>query len=103
DETFTAARDDEIDEAVELQQVADGGPVRRGDELHRVLGQSLRRQRLLEDAVQGGVRVESFFAAAEDDGVAALDAQAGGIDRDVGTGFVDEEDHAERDAHLQDL
>ena len=46
---------------------------------------------------------ERFLAAAEDDGVAALDAQAGRVDGDVGPRLVDEEDDAERHADLVDL
>ena len=37
------------------------------------------------------------------DGVAALDAERGGVDRDVGPALVDHEDHAERNAHLADF
>ncbi len=38
---------------------------------------------------QGGVGVEGLAATAEQQGVAALDAQAGGVDGDVGPGLVD--------------
>ena len=58
---------------------------------------------VLQDGVQGGVGVERFLAAAQDDRVAALDAQPGGVDGDVGPRFVDEEDDAERHADLVDL
>ena len=56
-----------------------------------------------QEAVQGGVRVDRLLAAAEDDRVAALDAQAGGVDRHVRPRLVDEEDHAERHADLEHL
>ena len=48
--------------------------------------------------MQGGVRVNRFLAAAQNHGVAAFDAQAGGIDRDVGARFVQKENDAERNA-----
>ena len=53
--------------------------------------------------MQRGVGVHGLSAAAQDDGVAALDAQGGGVDRDVWPRFVDEQDHAERHADLVDL
>ena len=53
--------------------------------------------------MQGRVGVQRFLAAAQDDGIAALDAQAGRIDRDVGPRLVDEEDDAERHADLVNL
>ena len=56
-----------------------------------------------QDAMQGGVGMQRLAAAAQDDGVAALDAQAGRVHRHVGPRFVDEKDHAERDADLVDL
>ncbi len=43
-----------------------------------------------------------FLAAAEDDGVAALDAQRGGVAGDIRPAFIEKQDHAERDAHLAD-
>ncbi len=60
-------------------------------------------RRVGEDAVQGGVGVLRFLAAAKDDGVAALDAQGRRIDGDVGPRLVDEEDDAERHADLVDF
>ena len=53
--------------------------------------------------MQGAVGVDRLLAAAEDDGVAALDAERGGVDGDVGPALVDHEDDAERHADLADL
>ena len=39
-------------------------------------------------------------AAAQNDGIAALNAQGSGIDGDIGTRFVDEQQHAQRHADL---
>ena len=51
----------------------------------------------------GAVGVGGRAAAAQDDGVAGLQAQAGGVDGDVGPGLVDHADDAHGDAHLADL
>ena len=64
------------------------------------LGQAARRQLVGQDAVQGAIRVDRLLAAAEDRRVAALDAERGGVDRDVGPALVDHEDHAQRHADL---
>ena len=83
--------------------VPDGLAVGRRDELHGVAGRPARGQLVGEDAVQGAVGVDRLLAAAEDDGVAALDAEGGGVGGDVGPALVDEQDHAERDADLRDV
>ena len=76
----------------------DGLAVGGRHELHRVGRQPALRQLLGEQPVQGGVRVNRLLAAAEDDRVAALDAQSGGIDAHVRPRLVNEEDDAERRA-----
>ena len=53
----------------------------------------------LDDRLVG---VERFLAAAEDDRVAALEAQGRGVAGDVGAALVEEQDHADRHAHLLD-
>ena len=65
-----------------------------------VLGQPGRREALAHAAQQHGVRVPRARRAAQQAGVAALEAEAGDVDRDVGTRLVDDEQHAERHAHL---
>ena len=51
----------------------------------------------------GAVGGERFRAALEDDGVARLEAQPGGVGGDVGTRLVDHADDAERDRAPGDL
>jgi hypothetical protein len=51
-----------------------------------------------DDFADGAVGMDGFLAAAEDDGVAALDAEGGGVAGDVGAALVEEEDDAERHA-----
>src|SRR5262249_51822390 len=103
DEAFAAARDGQVDELVEPQQVSDGGAVGRRHQLHRVGRQLGGAQPILKNAVQGGVGVERFLTAAEDDGVAGLDAQAHRVHGDVRPRLVNEEDDAERHADLVDV
>ena len=50
----------------------------------------------------GAVGVERFLAAAEDDRVAALEAQGGGVAGDVGAALVEEEHDAQRHADFLD-
>ena len=52
------------------------------------------------DFNQALVAAGRFFAAAQDDGVAGLQREDRGIDRDVRARFVDDADHAERHAQL---
>ena len=49
------------------------------------------------------IGMDRFRAAAQDRGVAGLQAQPGGVGGDVGARFVDDADHAQRHAHLADL
>ena len=74
------------------QQVADGRAVGGRDELDGVGGQAGRGELVGQDAVEGAVRVDRLLAAAEDRRVAALDAERGGVERDVRPALVDHED-----------
>ena len=53
--------------------------------------------------MQDGVRRERLFAAAQNDGVAALHAQTCCVNGDIGPRFVNEEDDAERHADFVNL
>ncbi len=74
-----------------------------GDELNGGFGQAAGNQLIGENAMQSSVGAQGFLAAAQDDGVSALDAEGGRVDRDVGTAFEDHEDDAERNADLADV
>ena len=70
----------------------------------RVIATGVRcGQCLAQEAVEGRVRVGRFLAATKDDGVAALHAQRGRVQGDVGPRFVNEEDDAERDTYFVDV
>jgi len=75
DEALAAARNDAVDESVELEQRGERGAVGRGDELDGVGGQAGMRERLLHEGGEGGVGVKDFLAAAEDHRIARLHAE----------------------------
>ena len=70
-----------------------------GHELDGVGRQARRRRRRRAAPDEGGVRLGGG-AAAQQDRVAGLQAEGGGVDGDVRAGLVDDADHAERDADL---
>ena len=100
DEPGSAARDGQVDEVVEGEQLEGGLPV--GHRNH--LGGLGRETGRLEPVGEGGAerqrRGQRVGAGAQDAGVAALHAECSGLGGDVGPGLVDHEHHAQRDAHL---
>ena len=103
DEALAAARDDDVHEFRHRDQGADGGAVGRLDDLHAVLRQAGAAQAFGHERRERAVAVDGFRTAAQDGGVAALDAQAGRVDRHVRASFVDDADHAQRHAHAAHL
>ena len=91
---LAAARDDEVDDALLARQLGELLAA-AGHERDRALGE-LRG----DDRGEHGVRVRRRGRAAQDDRVAGLQAQRGGVDRHVRPRLVDHGDHAERHAHL---
>ena len=102
DEVGAAARDEQVDQAAGGHQGADGA-VAALEEADGVRGQALALERVAQHGDDGAVGVGGGAAAAQDDGVAGLQAEAGGVDGDVGAGLVDHADDAHRHAHLADL
>ena len=80
--------------SVELLAPAAGDERRSRRRAARPVGRLARRSR------QHGVGVHGGRRAAQDDRVARLEAQRGGVDRHVRARLVDDGDDAERDAHL---
>ena len=103
DQALAAAGDGQVDELGQAQQVADGRAVGGRDELDGRGGEAGRDELVGQDAVEGAVRVDRLLAAAEDGRVAALDAERGGVERDVRPALVDHEDDAEGDPDLGDV
>ena len=65
DQSLAAARNDEVDALIQLQQMADRVAVRRRHQLDGVGRQTAVCQTFLENAMQGGVGVQRFLAAAQ--------------------------------------
>ncbi|KAF1858399.1 hypothetical protein Lal_00014910 [Lupinus albus] len=103
DQALAAARDDDVHEFRHRDEGADGGAVRRLDDLHPVLRQAGAAQAFGDERRERAVAVDGFRTAAQDGGVAALDAQAGRVDRHVRARFVDDADDAQRHAHAAHL
>ena len=75
DQALAAARDDDVDELGHGDELAHGGAVGCGHQLHRLARQAGAFKRLLHQRGQRLVGVDGLAAAAQDAGVAALDAQ----------------------------
>ena len=99
---FAAARDEHVHIFLELAQRGNGLVRGDVDELHRALGQAGFGQRLAQEPGQHHVGAQGFAAAAQDDGVARLEAEDGSVHRDVGSRLVDHGHDAQRNAHPPD-
>ena len=80
-------------------RVAVGG----GDQLHGPRGKAVRCGGLGQQIDNRPAGMRRFLPAAQNDRVAALDANRRRVRRDVGPRFVDEKDHAQRHTDLADL
>ena len=103
DEALAAARDDAVDEGVELEKGVERGAVGGGDELHGVGGQAGVGKGAGDERGERGVGVEDFLAAAEDGGVAGFQAEDGAVDGDVGARFINNPDDADGHAAFADV
>src|SRR6266852_9211939 len=83
--------------------MADGGAGRSRYELYGVRRQAAGFQAVVQDAAERLVGMRRFLAAAEDDAVAAFDAQSRRIDGHVGPRLVDEQNDSEGNADFLDL
>ena len=100
DQRGATARDEDVDEAARGHQVLDRLAARPRHQLRPRRPAARRRERVPHHVDQGRVRVVRRRRPAQQRRVAALQAQAGRVDRDVGPGLVDDPDDAERHAHL---
>ena len=99
-QALAAARDDEVDDPVLGRELRELLAAATGDQGDRALGQAGGLGGVGRDAREHGVRVGRRGGAAQHDGVAGLQAQRGGVDRDVRARLVDDGDHAQRHADL---
>ena len=98
DEPFAAARNRDVDETHGADELGDRGVVGRLDKLHGVANASIA-----DGGGKGLVRLYRLLAAAQDHGIAGLQAKRSRVDEDVRARLEDNRDHAERHAHLADL
>ena len=77
--------------------------VREVDELDGALGDARLVGSLGKQGADGDIRADGLRTAAQDDGVAGLEAEPRGIGRDIRARLVDDADDAERHAHAADL
>ena len=102
-ELLAATRDDEVDQAVEREHGHDRRAIGGVHDLHRVGGQASLLHGLAEHVDDGRIGSERLAAAAQQYRVARLEAEAGGVGRDVGARLVDEANDAQRDADARDV
>jgi len=100
---FPSSRDRDLDVLFEFQEFADESPVGVADDLDGIFRESAIAQPLLQQFPEGEVAMQGFFASSEDHGIPALQAEDGGIDGHIRTGFIDEENRPERDADAADF
>ena len=102
DEALASPGDHDVNVLPRPQQFPDRLAVRRLDHLNDIPGQSCPVQARVDATGDGMVGVQRFGTPSQDRGIAGLEAQGGGIRRDVGTGLVDDQDHADGHTHLSD-
>ena len=97
DEARAAARHDHVEVAVEAaEHGSDGGTIAHWHERNRRLGQAGAAQPIDEAGVDQARGMEALGAAAEDRGVAGLEAERAGVRGDRRAALEDDADHAER-------
>ncbi len=102
-ERFAPSWNDQVNTIWPAQEVADRRPVGGGNALNSILRQAAAAEQGTEQLGEGQIGVQRLRTAAQDDGIAAFDAQSGGIHGDVRAGFVDEKDHTEGNADFADF
>jgi hypothetical protein len=103
DQVRSAARDEQVDQAAGGHQGADGIVAAAIEQADRVGVDALCGKGFAHDGDQDAVGGGGRRATAQDDGVAGLQAESGGVDGDIGARLVDHPDDAHRHADLADL
>ena len=99
DETLATARDRDVDKTDRTDHFGNRGVIENLDELHRP---GKNAERLAERPRQSRVGTDRLFPAAENNGVAGLQAKCGRIDQNVRARLENDGDDSERFAHLPD-
>ncbi len=103
DEALAAPGNDHVDVLVQLEQRGHGGAVGHGQHLGPFRGQARGPEGLVQQRGQGQVGVDGLGPAAQDHGVARLEAENGRVDGHVGARLVDHGDDAQGHAHAPHL
>jgi hypothetical protein len=94
---FPPSRHDHVNRTIEtLQHFADSGAVGHRHDLDRIGRQVCRFKPFDQRLVNGRRRMRRIRAAAQDDGIARLEAERTGIGRHIGAAFINDTDHAKR-------
>ena len=99
DQACTAARNEYVDNAAELHELASGLAVGGLNHRHSLAREALGLERIGQQLGDHGTRVIGQRAAAQNAGVAGTDADACGVGRHVGARLVDHSDQAQRHTH----
>src|SRR6185437_12195121 len=91
DQALAAARNDQIDVSIELEQMWNERSISRLDKLHRSRIDLRVAQGITDNASNRTIGIERFLAAAQDDGIAALKTQRRSIARYIWPAFVEKE------------
>ena len=103
DQALAAARHDHVHIFRHADQFTHRRAIRRIQHLHHIHRQAGFFQPLMDAGGDGLIGMQRFGTTAQDRGIARLHAQSGGIGGDVGPGFVNNANHAQRHAHLANL
>ncbi len=103
DQILAAARDNQIDILFQLQQLVDQCVIFKLDDLHRVRRHARLSAGFAQHRADGLIGMMRFTAAAQDHRVAGLETESRRVSGDVGAGFVDDADDAQRYAHAPHL
>ena len=103
DQAFAAAGNHEVDAVVTLQEHAHQVVARFGHELHGVFANAVCGKRFVENPGEALRGVERFLAAAQNHGIARLEAEACAVNRHVRAAFENKEYGADRHGHAANL
>ncbi|MPM53526.1 hypothetical protein SDC9_100294 [bioreactor metagenome] len=96
------ARNQHVDEPVELHQFVGGGSIRIPQQLNGTSGNAAFLGRLRQRVTDGGVAEDRLGSPAQHAGIAALEAKSDRIRGDIRPRFIDYADDAKRHAPLFD-
>ena len=103
DQAFSAARDHQIDIFIHFEHQFYRFPVGPGDQLHHPIRQARCPCTFIENGRDNRIGFKSFFAAAQNHRITGLYTNPGSIGSNIGTGFINNSDHSERNRYFSDF